>query len=121
MKEEIDDKKFRIQQFEDHLQQRQDRLDANSREKIKQKIDEYKKQIAWFTQTLAQPERKFVLDISQEVPPPKEDFTPLDQSLIHFYYSLFGDQWRLIADVLNYHPLTRGKMRSKEIVQMVWY
>ena len=27
--------------------------------------------------------------------------------IINFYYRLFGDQWRLITDILNYHPLTK--------------
>jgi hypothetical protein len=31
--------------------------------------------------------------------------------------SIFGDNWRLIANVLNYHPLTRGYLRTKEFLQ----
>ena len=55
--------------------------------------------------------------MSQALP---NDFTPLETALIHFYYGLFGDQWRLITDILNYHPLTKGKMRNKDYIQQVW-
>jgi hypothetical protein len=27
---------------------------------------------------------------------------------------VFGDEWKLIADVINYHPFTKGGLRDPE-------
>jgi hypothetical protein len=40
--------------------------------------------------------------------------------MIKWYFGVFGDQWRLITDVLNYHPLTRGKFRHKDYVHQIF-
>jgi len=29
-----------------------------------------------------------------------------------WYTSIFGDNWKLITDILNYHPLIRGRLRE---------
>jgi len=34
--------------------------------------------------------------------------------LISWYYGIFGNDFRLIADILSYHPLTRGIIRQKD-------
>ena len=49
------------------------------------------------------------------------EFNQIDYAFVSWYYGLFGDQWRLIADILNYHPLTRGRMRHKEYIQQLYY
>lgn len=36
---------------------------------------------------------------------------------MRWYVSIFGDNWRLIVNVLNYHPFTRGYLRTKESLQ----
>jgi hypothetical protein len=33
---------------------------------------------------------------------------------MNWYVSIFGDEWKLIADVLNYHPFTKGGLREAE-------
>lgn len=43
-------------------------------------------------------------------------FSDAEIAFIRWYVSIFGDNWRLIANVLNYHPFTRGSLRSKELV-----
>lgn len=37
-------------------------------------------------------------------------------AFIRWYVSVFGDHFRLIENVLNYHPLTRGYMRKKKFI-----
>ena len=36
---------------------------------------------------------------------------------MRWYVSIFGDNWRLISNVMRYHPFIRGYLRSKESVQ----
>jgi hypothetical protein len=43
-------------------------------------------------------------------------FSAAELAFIRWYVSVFGDNWRLIADVLGYHPYTRGSLRTKEQV-----
>jgi hypothetical protein len=45
------------------------------------------------------------------------DLNDQEIAFIRWYVSIFGDNWRLIANVLNYHPLTKGYMRTKEFLQ----
>ena len=35
-------------------------------------------------------------------------FNDSEVAFMRWYVSIFGDNWRLIANVLNYHPFTRG-------------
>lgn len=53
----------------------------------------------------------------------KSVFTNAETAFLRWYVSIFGDNWRLIADVLGYHPLTRGPLRKKDQVknQFIWY
>ena len=44
-------------------------------------------------------------------------FNDSEVAFMRWYVSIFGDNWRLIANVLNYHPFTRGYLRSKESIQ----
>ena len=41
-------------------------------------------------------------------------FNDSEVAFMRWYVSIFGDNWRLIANVLNYHPFTRGYLRSKD-------
>ena len=38
-----------------------------------------------------------------------------------WYVSVFGDEWKMIADVLNYHPMTRGLMREPEEIRYYYH
>ena len=31
--------------------------------------------------------------------------------------SIFGDEWKLISDVVNYHPITKGRIRDPEEIR----
>jgi len=44
------------------------------------------------------------------------DLTHAEFTLVNWYYGLFGEQWRLITDILSYHPISRGRLRSKDSV-----
>jgi hypothetical protein len=44
-------------------------------------------------------------------------FNDSEVAFLRWYVSIFGDNWRLIASVLNYHPFTRGYLRSKDSLQ----
>jgi len=46
--------------------------------------------------------------------------SPTELAFINWYYGLYGNQWRLISDILNYHPLTRGRMRSRENIEQLY-
>ena len=41
-------------------------------------------------------------------------------SFLNWYVSIFGDEWRLIADVINYHPFTKGGLRDAEELKMYY-
>jgi hypothetical protein len=43
-------------------------------------------------------------------------FSDAEIAFIRWYVSIFGDNWRLISNVLSYHPFTRGSLRTKEQV-----
>jgi hypothetical protein len=34
---------------------------------------------------------------------------------------LFGDEWRLITDVINYHPFSRGYLRDPEEIRQYFF
>jgi len=36
---------------------------------------------------------------------------------VNWYVSVFGDNWKLIADILNYHPFVRGRLRNAEQIR----
>jgi hypothetical protein len=40
---------------------------------------------------------------------------------MYWYTSVFGDEWRLIADVINYHPFTRGGLREPEEIKAFFF
>ena len=44
------------------------------------------------------------------------ELNPAEFALVHWYFGIYGDQWRLITDILNYHPLTRGKLHNREFI-----
>jgi hypothetical protein len=48
-------------------------------------------------------------------------FQDKELSFIQWYVSVFGDNWRLIESVLNYHPLTQGYLRKKEQIQSQYF
>ena len=45
-------------------------------------------------------------------------FSDAEIAFTRWYVSIFGDNWRLISNVLGYHPFTRGSLRSKEAVAL---
>lgn len=48
-------------------------------------------------------------------------FQDKELSFIQWYVSVFGDNWRLIESVLNYHPITYGYLRKKEQIQQQYF
>ena len=44
-------------------------------------------------------------------------FSDSEVAFLRWYVSILGDNWRLIANVLAYHPFTRGYLRTKESLQ----
>jgi hypothetical protein len=50
-------------------------------------------------------------------------FSDSEVAFLKWYVSIFGENMRLIANVLNYHPFTRGYLRSKESLkpQFIFY
>ena len=51
----------------------------------------------------------------------KKQLNQIEQSFIQWYCSLFGDEWRLIADILNYHPFTKGRFRDPEELRFYYF
>lgn len=51
----------------------------------------------------------------------KKQLNSIEQSFMHWYASIFGDEWRLIADVINYHPFTRGRFREPEELRFYYF
>lgn len=50
-------------------------------------------------------------------------FSDSEVAFLKWYVSIFGENMRLIANVLNYHPFTRGYLRSKDSLktQFIYY
>eukprot|EP00347_Sterkiella_histriomuscorum_P008011 403346707 len=46
--------------------------------------------------------------------PNKRALGPIEQAFMYWYVSIMGDEWRVIADVINFHPLTKGGIRDSE-------
>jgi hypothetical protein len=42
-------------------------------------------------------------------------------SFLKWYVATFGDEWKLINDVINYHPLTKGRIREQEEIKTFFY
>ena len=38
-----------------------------------------------------------------------------------WYVSIFGDEWRVIADVINFHPFTKGGIREADEIKTFFY
>jgi hypothetical protein len=51
----------------------------------------------------------------------KKQLTFFEQAFMFWYVSIFGDQWKIIADVINYHPFTRGYIRDPEELRTYFY
>jgi hypothetical protein len=45
----------------------------------------------------------------------------MEQAFLFWYTSIFGDEWRLIADILNYHPFTKGGIREQEEIKAYFF
>lgn len=58
------------------------------------------------------------MEQNRKCPPRSKEavFSNAELAFIRWYVSIFGDNWRLIANVLEYHPYTRGSLRTKEQV-----
>lgn len=51
----------------------------------------------------------------------KKQPNPIEQAFLFWYQSIFGDEWRLIADVINYHPFTKGGLREPEELRQFFF
>lgn len=51
----------------------------------------------------------------------KKQPNAIEQSFMFWYVSVFGDEWKLIADVLNYHPFTKGCMRDPDELRYYFF
>jgi len=40
---------------------------------------------------------------------------------MNWYASIFGDEFRLIADIINYHPFTRGRFRDPDELRFYYF
>jgi len=45
----------------------------------------------------------------------------IEQAFLFWYQSVFGDEWRLIADIINYHPFTKGGLREPEEIKYYFF
>ncbi|CDW86160.1 UNKNOWN [Stylonychia lemnae] len=53
--------------------------------------------------------------------PSKKPPNNLEQAFIFWYASILGDEWRIVSDVLNYHPFTKGFLRESDEVMRIFY
>lgn len=44
----------------------------------------------------------------------KNHINNFEVQFLNWYVAVFGDEWKLIADVINYHPFTKGGLRDPE-------
>lgn len=51
----------------------------------------------------------------------KKQLNSIEQSFMNWYASIFGDEFRLIADIINYHPFTRGRFRDPEELRFYYF
>lgn len=51
----------------------------------------------------------------------KKQPNPIEQAFLSWYATLFGDEWKIIADVINYHPFTRGSLREPDELARYFY
>ena len=51
----------------------------------------------------------------------KKQLNSIEQAFLFWYQSVFGDEWRLIADILSYHPFTRGSLREPEEIRQYFF
>lgn len=59
--------------------------------------------------------RKWALESNKKNPRNRVAvFSNAELAFVRWYVSIFGDNWRLVANVLEYHPYTRGSLRTKE-------
>ena len=70
-------------------------------------------------ETLHRDRYELKADLAQQAM--NQQTSPQELAFVKWYYGLFADQWRLIADVINYHPLTRGLLRCKEIIAREYF
>jgi len=57
------------------------------------------------------------IDNQQRNPAYRRNPSNIEQAFIQWYTSLFGDEWRLITDVINYHPFSRGYLRDPDEIR----
>jgi hypothetical protein len=51
----------------------------------------------------------------------KKPLTPVEQAFLLWYVSILGDEWRIISDVLNFHPFTKGGIREPDEMKTYFY
>lgn len=62
-----------------------------------------------------------IMETQQRNPALKRHPSQIEQAFIQWYSSLFGDDWRLIADVINYHPFAKGYLRDPEEIKHFFF
>lgn len=53
--------------------------------------------------------------------PMKKPLSAVEQAFLFWYVSILGDEWRVISDVINYHPFTKGGIREPEEMKQYFY
>ena len=132
--EDIQDKKYQSKICREHLEHddQNQQLDQKQRQGLEQQINTWGNQISakeeWLKkrnrpemqpETLHRARYELKNDLAQQAI--NQQTPPQEFAFVKWYYGLFADQWRLIADVINYHPLTRGLLRCKEIIAREYF
>ena len=66
-------------------------------------------------------EHQIVENHQQRIPAFKRNPSSIEQAFIQWYSSIFGDEWRLITDVINYHPFSRGYLREPDEIRYYFF
>ena len=140
MKEEIREREYKYQQYEISVQNEAlgarrnennpNDLDQQMRDQRRKGAEEYRQKTRFMEQQLSNYKEvakrgntRQVYDLGIEIPQNNmrpQELTHGEYAVVNWYYGLYGEQWRLIADILSYHPLSRGRLRHKDAVQQLY-
>ena len=51
----------------------------------------------------------------------KKVINTIEQAFLLWYVSILGDEWKLVADVMNYHPFTKGGLRDPDEMKLYFH
>lgn len=51
----------------------------------------------------------------------KKAINTIEQAFLLWYVSILGDEWKIVADIMNYHPFTKGGIRDAEEMKNYFY